>query len=82
MWVYNASPEINAQSDYPLILGVSIPLAALMLVIVCLRLYVRLVMLKRPGIDDWCVVAAAVRICLFPPDHPLNFVTTVLQYYL
>lgn len=64
MWVHNATPEINAKSDYPTILGVSLPLCSLMLVIVCLRLYVRIGMLKRPGPDDWCIVAAAVRLTL------------------
>lgn len=63
MYVINASPEVNAQSNYPLILGVSIPLLLLMLTVVGLRIYVRVSILRRPGPDDWCVVAAAVSFC-------------------
>lgn len=40
-WVYNVSPEVEAVSEYRLILGVCLSLTILMVVIVCLRLYVR-----------------------------------------
>ena len=59
-WVYNASPAIEAQSNYPTIVGVSVPLLLLMIFVVVLRLYVRVKMLKRPGPDDWFIIGAAV----------------------
>ncbi|RFU26576.1 hypothetical protein B7463_g9767, partial [Scytalidium lignicola] len=59
-WVYNASPAINAESNYPTIIGVSIPLVVLMVIVVCLRLYVRMRMVHFAGPDDWIIVAGAV----------------------
>ena len=59
-WVYNTSPAVNADSNYPTILGVSITLVVLMLVIVCLRFYVRAHMLNAVGPDDWVIAAGAV----------------------
>lgn len=64
MYVVNASPEVDAQSNYPLILGVSIPLLILMLTVVGLRIYVRVSILRRPGPDDWCIAVAAVGLTL------------------
>ncbi|CAG8981129.1 hypothetical protein HYALB_00005844 [Hymenoscyphus albidus] len=60
MYVINASPEVDAQSNYPLILGVTIPLLVLMLTVVVLRIYVRVSILRSPGPDDWCIAVAAV----------------------
>jgi hypothetical protein len=65
LWVYNGSPEIDAQSQYPKIMAVSIVLTLIMTVILSLRWYVRAVMLRNVGIDDWVILAAAVTI-LFP----------------
>lgn len=85
MYVVNASPEVDAQSNYPLILGVSIPLVLLMTIVVGLRLYVRVSILRRPGPDDWCIVAAAVSFILLEllgEDGMLITSSTVLQYHL
>ncbi|KAF7178939.1 hypothetical protein CNMCM7691_007763 [Aspergillus felis] len=54
-WVHNASPEIDAQSRYPLILGVCITLTVLMVITVCLRLFVR-IKLGRFGAADYVMV--------------------------
>ncbi|RHZ56290.1 uncharacterized protein CDV56_107890 [Aspergillus thermomutatus] len=54
-WVHNASPEIEAQSKYPLILGVCISLTVLMIITVCLRLFVR-IRLGRFGAADYVMV--------------------------
>jgi hypothetical protein len=59
-WVYNASPAVNTESNYPTILGVSITLVLLMFIVVCLRFYVRGHMLKLVGRDDWVIAAGAV----------------------
>ncbi|KAI9681265.1 MAG: hypothetical protein M1817_002547 [Caeruleum heppii] len=58
MWVYNVTPEINALSEYPKILAICISLTAIMLLIVSLRMYVRWVMVKAPGWDDYAIIAS------------------------
>lgn len=58
-WVYNASPAIEAQSHYPTIVAVSITLTVLMSTIVMLRFYVRGIMLKSLGPDDWMILFGA-----------------------
>ncbi|KAM3075385.1 hypothetical protein ACMFMG_007176 [Clarireedia jacksonii] len=60
MWVYNATPEVNAASNYPTILGVSIPILLLMVVTVLTRLWVRLRTVRGIGADDWAIFAAAL----------------------
>lgn len=59
-WVYNASAAVNAQSNYPTILGVSISLVVLMAIVVCLRFYLRGLVLNVVGADDWVIGAGAV----------------------
>ncbi|PKX96197.1 uncharacterized protein P174DRAFT_388153 [Aspergillus novofumigatus IBT 16806] len=54
-WVHNASPEIDAQSRYPVILGVCITLTLLMVITVCLRLFVR-IKLGRFDAADYVMV--------------------------
>ncbi|KAI9670079.1 MAG: hypothetical protein M1829_004806 [Trizodia sp. TS-e1964] len=59
-WVHNASLEVNAISDYPTILAVCICLTFVMVVVVSMRVYVRSVMLRSFGSDDWTVLVAAI----------------------
>ena len=40
-WVFNATPEVEAASQYRLLLAVILALTLIMIVTVCLRLYVR-----------------------------------------
>lgn len=58
-WVYNASPEVEAASQYPLILGVCVSLTILMIITVCLRLYVR-AQASRLGSADYVMVVSMV----------------------
>jgi hypothetical protein len=58
-WVYNASVEVEAASQYPLILGVCVSLTILMIITVCLRLYVR-AQASRLGAADWVMVVSMV----------------------
>jgi hypothetical protein len=58
-WVYNASPEVEAASQYPVILGVCISLTILMIITVCLRLYVR-AQASRLGSADYVMVVSMV----------------------
>ncbi|KAH3401831.1 hypothetical protein ACP6JB_001910 [Aspergillus fumigatus] len=54
-WVFGASPEIDAQSRYPVLLGVCISLTLLMVATVCLRLFVR-IKLGRFDASDYVMV--------------------------
>jgi len=84
-WVYNAFPEVDAESQYPTILGVSITICAMMVLVVSTRLYVRARMLKFLGADDFVIVASAVSFTL---STSLKFLLTALflaaglQYHL
>ncbi|KAI9892305.1 MAG: hypothetical protein M1814_001504 [Vezdaea aestivalis] len=60
LWVHNGSPTIDDGSQYPTIVAVCVTLTAWMLVIVCLRGYVRAVMLRSFGADDWTILFSAV----------------------
>ncbi|KAF0327441.1 hypothetical protein K4K61_011908 [Colletotrichum sp. SAR11_59] len=53
-WTYNTLP--GADTDGPKIATIAIVFTALSLVIMALRLYVRMVMLKATGSDDWVIV--------------------------
>ncbi|TGO47264.1 hypothetical protein BCON_0286g00070 [Botryotinia convoluta] len=64
LWVYNSTPEVNAQSNYPSILGASFPLLVLMLITVGTRLYVRVRTVRGVGADDWAVFIAAIKLVL------------------
>jgi hypothetical protein len=59
-WVHNGSVELDHESNYKQIMAVSISLTAIMTVIVSLRAYVRAVMLKTLGPDDWVIFITAV----------------------
>jgi len=59
-WVHDATLAVNAQSQYPTILGVCVSLTLFMVSVVCLRFYVRGVMIRSIGWDDWVVLASAV----------------------
>jgi hypothetical protein len=51
-WVDNASPEVDALSQYPKIIAISTVLSVLSITIVCARLWIRY---KNHGLaaDDW-----------------------------
>ncbi len=59
-WIYNATPAVTAQSQYPTILGVCIALTTLMTIVIGLRAYVRVVLLKSVGADDWTILFSAI----------------------
>lgn len=60
-WVYNASPEAEAASQWQLILGISLALTILMVIVVSLRLMVR-AQASRLGAADWVMVMSMVRV--------------------
>jgi hypothetical protein len=65
MWVHNASEETNAISQWPVILAVCVSLTVVMTTIVALRFYVRAIMLKAIGKDDWVILFSAVSLSSF-----------------
>jgi hypothetical protein len=58
-WVYNASPELEAESDFPQILAVCITLTILMTLTVSTRIAVRWAQ-HRTGPDDYIMAVAMV----------------------
>lgn len=59
-WVQNASPGVDAASNYPTIVSVCICMTIFMTAVVSLRIYVRAFLLKLMGIDDWTIIFSAV----------------------
>ncbi|KZF23448.1 hypothetical protein L228DRAFT_116313 [Xylona heveae TC161] len=55
VWVYGASPELNAQSRYPAIVAVSVVLTLVMMSVVGLRFHARI---GNIGPDDWVISVA------------------------
>lgn len=67
VWVHNASPELNVQSQWPTIVAVCVTLTALMSITVLTRLYVRSWMIKSVGIDDYVMLfsmVSVIKICI------------------
>ncbi|KAF9873443.1 integral membrane protein [Colletotrichum karsti] len=62
-WTYNTPP--GTDSDGPRITAIALVFTALSLVIMSLRLYVRLGMLKAAGSDDWVIIFTWFAACGF-----------------
>ncbi|KAF6797572.1 integral membrane protein [Colletotrichum sojae] len=62
-WTYHTPP--GTESTGPTITAIALAFSALSLVIMCMRLYVRLVMLKAAGSDDWVIIVTWVAACGF-----------------
>ncbi|KAB8295261.1 hypothetical protein EYC80_007172 [Monilinia laxa] len=60
LWVYNSTPDANAESEYVLILGGTIPLLLFTAITVSGRLYVRIRTVRGIGADDWIIVVTMV----------------------
>lgn len=58
-WVYNATPEVEAASQYPVVLGVCLSLTILMVITVSLRLFMR-AQASRLGAADYVMVVSMV----------------------
>ena len=69
-WIYDASPEADRLSEWPKIVGVYTAFTALMVAVVCLRLWVRHVKLWA---DDWITVLSMVCIFMVPTIRDMNF---------
>lgn len=75
LWVHNGSVELDNESRYKQIMAVSITLTVIMSVAVSLRAYVRTIMLKTLGADDWVIFVTAVS-SLLPLHVFLNSLIT------
>ncbi|KAL2259519.1 hypothetical protein VTK26DRAFT_6787 [Humicola hyalothermophila] len=58
-WTYNTK-DSDAPTDGPMITGVAAALTGLSLITVCLRTYVRAILIKAFGIDDWVILVTWV----------------------
>jgi hypothetical protein len=63
-WVDNASPEIDAESQYPTIIAICSVLSVLSITVVCCRLWIRYKK-NRVGADDWMATLAMVFALLY-----------------
>ncbi|OIW32845.1 hypothetical protein CONLIGDRAFT_676664 [Coniochaeta ligniaria NRRL 30616] len=64
VWVDNASPEVNAESQYPTIIAICSVLSVLSITVVCARLWIRF---KNHGLaaDDWMATLSMVFALLY-----------------
>ncbi len=64
VWVDNASPEVDAESQYPTIIAICTVLSVLSITIVCARLWIRF---KNHGLaaDDWMATLSMVFALLY-----------------
>ncbi|KAK2768632.1 hypothetical protein FQN54_000488 [Arachnomyces sp. PD_36] len=58
-WIYNASPEVTAQSSYPAILAVCLVLTTIMTIVVSLRIYIH-VRSRRLAADDYVIFMSMI----------------------
>ncbi|KAA8569607.1 hypothetical protein EYC84_001216 [Monilinia fructicola] len=56
LWVYNSTADVNAESEYVLLLAGTIPLLLFTTITVGGRLYVRIRTVRGIGVDDWIIV--------------------------
>lgn len=56
----SSDPAVDAQSRSSLVIAICISFVVLSFLIVALRLYVRVVLLKALGPDDWTICVAQV----------------------
>lgn len=57
-WVYNASPELEAESIYPATVAVALVFTSLMFLVVCLRFHFRR---SKFAADDWITILSLVK---------------------
>ncbi|KAE8371430.1 hypothetical protein BDV26DRAFT_276106 [Aspergillus bertholletiae] len=61
----NTRHVVADESHRGIIIGVQTALTVLAVVVVCLRLYVRMRIVRSPGCDDWTMALAAVCASLY-----------------
>jgi len=69
------SPQQDAESKQATVIAVAVVFAALASIVVSLRLYTRLCILRAAGADDWTILAANVR-------FPLSFASSLFRAVL
>jgi hypothetical protein len=80
-WVYNATPEVEAESQYRLILGVCLSLTMLMVITVSLRLFVR-GQSGRLAAADWVMAGSMVSLPMQNTRNNTSYSEADIQHYL
>lgn len=62
MPVPGENPELDAETQVPLLIGMSVGFLAVSTIAVLLRLYTRYIVIKAPGLDDITIAVAQVRL--------------------
>ena len=78
------TPEYIAETNMPWIIAVLTIVHILAMILVVLRIYTRVVLLRAPGWDDWTMLASAVcqeRDGLTSPILTLGYETTALRFW-
>jgi hypothetical protein len=65
MPVPGENPALDAETQMPTLMGISIAFGSVSTIIVLLRLYTRFHIIRSPGLDDYTIAFAQVR--SFPP---------------
>lgn len=68
LWIHNGNEHLDQISGIKRLLGVCIGLPLLMMIVVGMRLYIRIFILKSLGSDDWATVVSLVRAHPIDPD--------------
>jgi uncharacterized membrane protein YcaP (DUF421 family) len=79
-WVYNVTPEVEAVSQYRLILGVCLSLTILMAITVSLRMFVR-AQVSRLAAADYVMVVSMVSVYVESTTVISNFEQTFAIIY-
>jgi len=71
---------IDPETRGPALLIVELTVLPIALIVLVLRLYVRCIVLKNSGWDDWLMVCAAVCVPLLPRSFPLSPPLSTLSF--
>ncbi len=66
VFIHNGNEHLQQISGVERIVGVCVALPLLMTIVVCMRIYIRMFMLKSFGKDDWATVVSLVSV------HPID----------
>lgn len=59
-WIKNGTPELDRVSNWRFVIGVCLACSAVMTLVIGLRAYVRIRMVKAIGVDDWLLWISSV----------------------
>jgi len=56
-WIFHGTPELDAQSNYPAVIGVAWSFTPLLIIVVATRFWLRR---KKLAYDDWIILFGTV----------------------